>query len=54
VLAERQRLSPRAAFERLRKAARSRGKKVHDLARMVIASASDPAVPLPPELAGRR
>jgi len=54
VLAERQRLSPRAAFERLRKAARSRGKKVHDLARMVIASAHDPAVPLPPELAGRR
>jgi GAF domain-containing protein len=54
VLAERQRLSPRAAFERLRKAARSRGKQVHDLARMVIASASDPAVPLPPELAGRR
>jgi len=54
VLAERQRLSPRAAFERLRKAARSRGKKVHDLARMVIASANDPGVPLPPELAGRR
>jgi hypothetical protein len=54
VLAERQHLAPRAAFERLRKAARSRGKKVHDLARMVIASASDPSVPLPPELAGRR
>lgn len=54
VIAERQRLSPRGAFERLRKAARSRGKKVHDLARMVIASASDPSVPLPPELAGRR
>lgn len=54
VLAERQHLSPRGAFERLRRAARSRGKKVHDLARMVIASASDPSVPLPPELAGRR
>jgi hypothetical protein len=54
VLAERQRLAPRAAFERLRKAARSRGKKVHDLARMVVASANDPTVPLPPELAGRR
>jgi hypothetical protein len=54
VLAERQHLTPRAAFERLRKAARSRGRKVHDLSRMVIASASDPAVPLPPELAGRR
>jgi hypothetical protein len=54
VLAERQHLPPRAAFERLRRAARSRGRKVHDLARMVIASTSDPAVPLPPELAGRR
>jgi hypothetical protein len=54
VLAERQRLAPRAAFERLRKAARSRGKKVHDVARMVVASVTDPTVPLPPELAGRR
>jgi hypothetical protein len=54
VIAERQRLAPRAAFERLRKAARSRGRKVHDLARMVVASVSDPSVPLPPELAGRR
>jgi GAF domain-containing protein len=54
VLAERQRLAPRAAFERLRKAARSRGKKVHDVARMVVASVTDPSVPLPPELAGRR
>lgn len=54
VLAERQRLTPRASFERLRKAARSRGKKVHDLARIVVASVNDPSVPLPPELAGRR
>jgi hypothetical protein len=54
VLAERQRSSPREAFERLRKVARSRGRKVHDLAREVVASAADPAVPLPPELAGRR
>jgi ANTAR domain/GAF domain len=54
VIAERQRLAPRAAFERLRKASRSRGKKVHDLARMVVASVNDPSVPLPPELAGRR
>ncbi|HEU5033408.1 MAG TPA: GAF and ANTAR domain-containing protein [Mycobacteriales bacterium] len=54
VLAERQRVAPRAAFERLRKAARSRGRKVHELARMVVASTNDPAVPLPPELAGRR
>src|SRR5512144_13784 len=54
VLAERQRLAPRAAFERLRKAARSRGRRVHELAREVVASATDRAVPLPPELAGRR
>lgn len=54
VMAERQHLAPRAAFERLRKAARSRGRKVHDLARMVVASVNDPSVPLPPELAGRR
>jgi hypothetical protein len=54
VLAERQRLAPRAAFERLRKAARSRGRRVHDLAREIVASANDRAVPLPPELAGRR
>jgi len=54
VIAERQHLAPRAAFERLRKAARSRGRKVHDLARVVIASVNDPSAPLPPELAGRR
>jgi hypothetical protein len=54
VLAERQHSTPRAAFERLRKAARSRGRRVHDLARMVVASVNDPSVPLPPELAGRR
>ena len=54
VLTERQGSSSREAFERLRKVARSRGRKVHDLAREVVASASDHAVPLPPELAGRR
>lgn len=54
VLTERQKHSPREAFERLRKVARSRGRKVHDLAKQVVQSASDPAVPLPPELAGRR
>jgi hypothetical protein len=54
VLTERQGSTPRDAFERLRKVARSRGRKVHDLAREVVASASDHSVPLPPELAGRR
>jgi hypothetical protein len=54
VLTERQHSSPRQAFERLRKVARSRGRKVHDLSREIVLSATDPAVPLPPELAGRR
>jgi hypothetical protein len=54
VLAERQHIAPRSAFERLRKAARSRGRKVHEIARMVVASVNDPSVPLPPDLAGRR
>ncbi|MCU1593552.1 MAG: hypothetical protein JWO12_944 [Frankiales bacterium] len=54
VLTERQGSSPRDAFERLRKVARSRGRKVHDLAKEVVQSATDRAVPLPPELAGRR
>jgi hypothetical protein len=53
VLAERQHSTQRAAFDRLRKASRSRGRKVHDLAREVIASVTDHGVPLPPELAGR-
>jgi hypothetical protein len=54
VLAERQAHGPREAFERLRKVARSRGRKVHELAREVVASATDHSVPLPPELAGNR
>jgi AmiR/NasT family two-component response regulator len=54
VLTERQHSSPRDAFERLRKVARSRGRKVHDLAKEVVMSATDPSVPLPPELMGRR
>jgi hypothetical protein len=52
VLTERQGSAPREAFERLRKVARSGGRKVHDLAREVVASATDHSVPLPPELAG--
>ena len=54
VLTERQHGTPREAFERLRKVARSRGRRVHDLAKEVVQSASQPGVPLPPELAGRR
>ncbi len=54
VLTERQGSTPRDAFERLRKVARSRGRKVHDLARQVVHSASDSSTSLPPELSGRR
>jgi hypothetical protein len=53
VLTERQHCSPRQAFERLRKVARSRGRKVHDLSREIVRSSTDPAVTLPPELCGR-
>jgi hypothetical protein len=53
VLAERQRCAPRVAFERLRRAARARSQRVQDLSRLVVASAHDRSVPLPPQLAGR-
>jgi hypothetical protein len=50
VLSERHRQSPRVAFDRLRKAARTRGRKVHDLARAVVASATEHTVEIPEEL----
>jgi hypothetical protein len=50
VLAERWRSTPREAFERLRKVARSLGRRVHDLGGDVIASITDPTVTLPDEL----
>ncbi|HSP36286.1 MAG TPA: ANTAR domain-containing protein [Frankiaceae bacterium] len=51
VLAERLAVSPREAFERLRKLSRSRGQRVHDLARLVVASVNNASVPeLPREL----
>ena len=50
VLAERWRSTPRDAFERLRKVARSRGRRVHDLGGDVINSITDPSVRLPDEL----
>jgi hypothetical protein len=49
VLAERQHVAPRAAFERLRKVARGRGQRIHELARDVVASVTT-GVALPPEL----
>jgi hypothetical protein len=42
VLAERLSVAPREAFERLRKVSRSRGRKVHDLARLVVESIAPP------------
>jgi hypothetical protein len=47
VLAERTAMPPRDAFEQLRRVARSHGRKVHDLARELVASVTDPAVRLP-------
>ena len=49
VLAERLRIPPREAFERLRKVARRGGRKVHDLSRDVVGSVTEP-VELPAEL----
>ncbi|HEX9035310.1 MAG TPA: ANTAR domain-containing protein [Streptosporangiaceae bacterium] len=54
VLAERHRIQPRQAFEQLRNAARSRGRRVIDIASDVVASASNPLLQLPDELSRPR
>jgi hypothetical protein len=54
VLAERHRIKPRQAFEQLREAARSRGRRVIDIAGDVVASASNPLLQLPDELSRPR
>jgi hypothetical protein len=54
VLAERHRIKPRQAFEQLRAAARSRGRKVIDIAGDVVASATNPLLQLPDELSRPR
>jgi hypothetical protein len=51
VLAERWRMAPRDAFEQLRRVTRSHGVRIHDLAKLVIDSSTDPNVLLPAELA---
>lgn len=51
VLTDRWRVPPRDAFEHLRRVTRSRGLRIHELARMVVDSCTNAAVPLPPELA---
>jgi hypothetical protein len=50
ILAERHRVRPRQAFEQLRAAARGRGQRVIDIAGDVVASATNPLLPLPEEL----
>lgn len=50
VVAQRFGLSPREAFDRLRKSARSRGQRVHDLAVTLVKSARDTTVVVPREL----
>lgn len=50
VLAERLSLTPRDAFERLRKVARRSGARVHDLSRDVVRSVTEKDVALPDEL----
>lgn len=51
VLAERNRLQPREAFDLLRRAARSKGRRLVDIAADVVASAANPLLRLPEELA---
>lgn len=50
VLAERHTMPPREAFERLRSSARSRGRKVAELAQDVVESSTSPLTVLPDEL----
>jgi hypothetical protein len=51
VLAERHRLRPREAFDLLRGAARSQGRRVTEIAQDVVASAANPLLRLPAGLA---
>jgi len=51
VLAERHRIRPRQAFELLRSASRARGQRILETAGQVIASATNPLLRLPEELA---
>ena len=53
MLAERHRLRPREAFDLLRGAARSQGRRVTEIAQDVVASAANPLLRLPEELARR-
>ena len=50
VLSERWKAAPRDAFERLRRVTRSHGLRIHDLAKLVIESITNPDCGLPAEL----
>jgi GAF domain-containing protein len=50
VVSQRFGVTPREAFDRIRKSARSRGQRVHDLAGSLVRSARDASVGLPREL----
>ena len=50
VLAQRFSVTPREAFDRIRKSARSRGQRVHELAVSIVRSARDETVALPSDL----
>ena len=50
VLSERWRVAPKDAFEQLRRVTRSHGLRIHDLAKLVIESSTNPDVGLPVEL----
>jgi hypothetical protein len=50
VLAERFSVTPREAFDRIRKSARSRGQRVHDLAVSIVRSTRDGTGDLPGDL----
>lgn len=50
VLTDRWHVAPRDAFEQLRRVTRSHGLRIHDLAKQVIESCTDPEVTLPVEL----
>jgi ANTAR domain len=54
VLAERHRLRPREAFDLLRSVARANGRRVTEIAETVVASASNPLLPLPEPLARKQ
>ena len=54
VLAERLKSTPREAFERLRRGARTRGRRVHDLAKDVVTSVNSSVPTLPPEFTRSR